>query len=1348
MILSKKLLLIAATVTLTACGGGSDNGSPSQQTGHPAFKWTDTNVSNNYLPLGNIIDRTPTFTWPAYTDAGLRATEYNFGHESTSGGTWVEYTVSAGVAGCTTGTSCRFTPSNITFNVGDQKAWWVRGKINGQWKEWSSSHVFKIVRTTPPPSGSYQPVGVTPTTNPVFKWPRVGSNTNYRIGIETQAGTSWKTFNTRCTSSVCSATPNFGLHVGDRMTWWIQPIGGAWSDRNDFTVTRTGGGDTQAPTVPTNLRKTAATSTTASMRWNASTDNVAVTGYRIYRNGQQVGTRTNTTFTDSGLQASSAYTYTVRAFDATNNVSGVSNSVSITTGSGGSAGGTISKRVSTGSDDAEEFASGDMYLNSSDLELAYSSSSQTIGMRFTGITIPKNSTITRAYLQFKVDESSSGNVPLTIKAHSSNNAGTFTGSRRNITNRPTTAASISWSPAAWNTVGQAGSNQRTPDIKNVVQEITSRSGWNSGNAIAFIISSNSTGKRVAESFEGDRAGAPLLHIEYTAGNGGGDTQAPTVPASVRKVSATISRVAIRWNASTDNTAVTGYRVYRNGTQIGTTAGITFTDNSVIAATTYAYTVRAYDAANNVSASSTALSVRTPNANVDVVAPTKPANLRKISAVHNRAVIAWNASTDNVAVTGYRIYRNGTQIGTTSTALTFSDTTVRASTTYSYTVKAFDAANNLSLSSTALRVVTPLAPDTQAPTAPPSLVKNKVKAESVSMKWNASTDNRAVTGYKVYRNGVLLKTLAVVLKYKDKTAKPSTTYTYTVKAFDAANNLSVASNALTVTTPSLGRTDIVEPAGIYNTPLNVLDVTIKVLPRTGTTCTTANYDGCTFGKVLQDINWKDQFKPEVKAIFTTADGFTGNATVRQRGGYTRLNPMKSFRVKLDKNAPKWHGERRIQLVKTFDDPLRTKHKLSYDLFTEINKLPSMRARYVRLKVEDKGSFNFAENPSYTILPNYKTTDMGLYLQVEYFGKDYLARRNWIADSRVYKPDHFDFKWHPAAYALDATGKPTNLAAFEAQLEIKSGKDHRAFVEMIQAVSNTSNNFSQVFDKYFDRENYLNWLAVNILTNNNDTVLHNYYLYNPKGTKKFYWIPWDYDGGYNIDVTDVNGNVVDTGPKPPFWYTHGFRWDHPMHKRFLQVAGNAAALKAKVTELRNTVFTNSNVRAKLNSYAAIKPLVTNQPDNLWQYYYQATQAGRNAEFDRRVTKLVNNVAFNYSKFIEYYDNPMPFYIEFAQQQAGLFNAGWEPSVSLAGHTVRYDIVISRTTRFKAADIVRTIRGLTGTRYNAQLNLPRGKYYVKIVSRDTTNPQVRWQAASNDFTIMPLNYSVFGFVEMIVP
>jgi hypothetical protein len=64
-------------------------------------------------------------------------------------------------------------------------------------------------------------------------------------------------------------------------------------------------------------------------------------------------------------------------------------------------------------------------------------------------------------------------------------------------------------------VGEAGLDQRTPDITSVVQEIVNRLGWVSGNSLAIIVSG--TGARTAESFEGDSAGAPLLHVEYDPG---------------------------------------------------------------------------------------------------------------------------------------------------------------------------------------------------------------------------------------------------------------------------------------------------------------------------------------------------------------------------------------------------------------------------------------------------------------------------------------------------------------------------------------------------------------------------------------------------------------------------------------------------------------------------------------------------------------------------------------------------------------------------------------------------------------------------------------------------------------
>jgi chitodextrinase len=116
--------------------------------------------------------------------------------------------------------------------------------------------------------------------------------------------------------------------------------GGQGLGTNSFSVSTStggssGGGDTTAPSTPSNLAVTGTTASSASLSWSPSTDNVGVAGYRVYRNGSQVGTTTGTSYTDSGLSASTQYTYTVAAYDAAGNVSGQSGGVTATTSSSG-----------------------------------------------------------------------------------------------------------------------------------------------------------------------------------------------------------------------------------------------------------------------------------------------------------------------------------------------------------------------------------------------------------------------------------------------------------------------------------------------------------------------------------------------------------------------------------------------------------------------------------------------------------------------------------------------------------------------------------------------------------------------------------------------------------------------------------------------------------------------------------------------------------------------------------------------------------------------------------------------------------------------------------------------------
>ena len=178
---------------------------------------------------------------------------------------------------------------------------------------------------------------------------------------------------------------------------------------------------------------------------------------------------------------------------------------------------TFSVQVSSGNDDAEEEAgNGTMYNTSSDLELVFDSfvaDDQLIGLRFNNISLPANAEIVNAYIQFTVDETKS-NDPCVLKVfvEDNTNPSTYSTVGSDISSRNYVNDSVMWSPAAWVAVGDRGPAQRTPDIKRLIDSVTSQAAWSNGNSMAFMI--KGTGTRTAESFNGSAADAPELVIEY------------------------------------------------------------------------------------------------------------------------------------------------------------------------------------------------------------------------------------------------------------------------------------------------------------------------------------------------------------------------------------------------------------------------------------------------------------------------------------------------------------------------------------------------------------------------------------------------------------------------------------------------------------------------------------------------------------------------------------------------------------------------------------------------------------------------------------------------------------------
>ena len=184
-------------------------------------------------------------------------------------------------------------------------------------------------------------------------------------------------------------------------------------------------------------------------------------------------------------------------------------------------------QISSSTDDVEEYLDdpgqtntvGSMDITSSDLELGSEQGDggdkQLVGLRFTGVDVPAGALITHASIQFTVDENKNTDVGnYRIMAVNDPDPATFADELFNVSSRETFDANVPWTVTGgtWTNAGDAGDDQRTPDISELIQHVVSQEGWASGNALVITIEGD--GNKVAESFDGDAAAAPVLTVRY------------------------------------------------------------------------------------------------------------------------------------------------------------------------------------------------------------------------------------------------------------------------------------------------------------------------------------------------------------------------------------------------------------------------------------------------------------------------------------------------------------------------------------------------------------------------------------------------------------------------------------------------------------------------------------------------------------------------------------------------------------------------------------------------------------------------------------------------------------------
>jgi len=666
--------------------------------------------------------------------------------------------------------------------------------------------------------------------------------------------------------------------------------------------------DTEAPSVPTGLAVDSVSASTASLSWTASTDNVRVAGYEIYRTGVKVGITTTTAYTDRGLVPGTSYTYTVKAYDGQNNISAACGGITATTDTGGNCAVIYYKR---------------------------------------GFATP--------YIHY----------------------------------RPTGG---SWTTAP----GEEMEDSTIPGYSIATLFLDTAAGVEA----CFNDGQGHWDSNNGQNYQFGLGTSTYNNGQITTGAPVADTTAPSQPANLASPSHTASTASLTWSASTDNVGVTGYEIYRGAEKVGDSNTTNYIVTGLTQNTAYSFTVKAYDAAGNLSAASSPVNVTTNTANfagiyykvgfittpyihyrpvggswttapgalmldsdiegykiltieigsatqleacfnngngiwdnnggqnyffpagtstfdngsitpgapvMDTTAPSAPTNLAVSAHTAFTVSLTWTASTDNVAVTGYDVYRGAVRVGSTTDTRCM-DTNLSQNTSYTYTVKAYDAKGNVSAASSPVSVTTdngnsatiyykrgfstpyihyrpvggvwttapgiemddspvagyniitlqlgeatqaevcfndgngnwdsnnmqnyffptgtsryengqvltgaPVA-DTTAPTVPSGLNYSARTASTISLTWNASTDNIGVAGYEIYRGGVQVGTSAGT-SYTDTGLAQNTSYSYTVKAYDGALNKSAASSTLNATTLS-GNTATIYYRTTYATP---------------------------------------------------------------------------------------------------------------------------------------------------------------------------------------------------------------------------------------------------------------------------------------------------------------------------------------------------------------------------------------------------------------------------------------------------------------------------------------------------------------------------------------------------
>lgn len=488
----------------------------------------------------------------------------------------------------------------------------------------------------------------------------------------------------------------------------------------------------------------------------------------------------------------------------------------------------------------------------------------------------------------------------------------------------------------------------------------------------------------------------------------------------------------------------------------------------------------------------------------------------------------------------------------------------------------------------------------------------------------------------------------------------------------------------------------EDKGLYELNTNIYDVYISIFPTKDANGNMLDFSAFDLHSSLNHtynptLNCNIQILEEGQALDPLLDLNNKNATIRVRGNSSRGDDYKSYKVKLEDEAGDFFGQKNLNINKHSQDLTKITTKLCTDLLADIDDVASYRTYFMRLWIRDASLPEDEQEFEY----------YGLYTELEQPNKSYLEARSLSSSGELYKARDFSFTLKDTIKDVD--DPLYSREDFELTLGIREADNHKKLLEMLDAVNDTTRDFHDIFNTYFNEDNYLTWLAFNILTGNDDILNHNFLLYSPENSQTWYFIPWDFDGALDFNAFFMDNKVPESMMGIQRLMT-GI-----LHRRYFRMDGSLEKLDKKLQELLETTITRRRVAELIDSYKPVlEKTITLAPDiGLLELTPTETM--------EYIDELYDVILNNYQSFITAMKYPMPGFVSVPERYPdGSIRFAWDPFYSPHQRLITYNIRVYSDLNMQNLLFERT--GLTQPECFMEDGLPDGIYYVLVSGIDS--------------------------------